>query len=135
MKITWAAVLRIQDVYPGSEFFHPGSRIRSQKDSGSQIRIQFTGRQEQRLESESGQTQTGRIRIQSDLDKLALVKSDLFDKICKIEAKLCIKVIISSLITYLRYGIHFYRKILLRHYMLPNYGTGWIRRRMKACGV
>jgi hypothetical protein len=29
--------LRIRNVYPGSEFFHPGSRIPSQKDSGSRI--------------------------------------------------------------------------------------------------
>ncbi len=27
-----AAVLPIRDVYPGSEFFHPGSRIQGQKD-------------------------------------------------------------------------------------------------------
>jgi hypothetical protein len=33
------AVLRIRDVYPGSEFFYPGSRIQGQKDSGSRIRI------------------------------------------------------------------------------------------------
>jgi hypothetical protein len=27
------------DVYPGFEFFHPGSRIQCQKDSGSRIRF------------------------------------------------------------------------------------------------
>ncbi len=32
-------VLRIRDVYPGSETFHPGSRIQGQKYSGSRIRI------------------------------------------------------------------------------------------------
>jgi hypothetical protein len=29
--------VRIRDVYHGSEFFHPGSRIQGQKDSGSRI--------------------------------------------------------------------------------------------------
>jgi hypothetical protein len=33
------AVLRIRDAYPGSEFFHPESRIQGQKDFRSQIRI------------------------------------------------------------------------------------------------
>jgi hypothetical protein len=28
-------MLQIHDVYPRSEFFHPGSRIQGQKDSGS----------------------------------------------------------------------------------------------------
>jgi hypothetical protein len=28
-------VLRIWNVYPGYEFFHPGSKIQGQKDSGS----------------------------------------------------------------------------------------------------
>jgi hypothetical protein len=28
-------VLWIRDVYPGSEFFYPGSRIKAQNDSGS----------------------------------------------------------------------------------------------------
>jgi hypothetical protein len=28
-------MLRIRDVYPGCELFHPGSRIQNQKDSGS----------------------------------------------------------------------------------------------------
>jgi hypothetical protein len=32
-------VLRVRDVFPGSEFFHPRSRIQGQKDSGSRIRI------------------------------------------------------------------------------------------------
>jgi hypothetical protein len=35
-------VMGIRDVYPGdpgSEFFHPGSRIQVHKDSGSRIRI------------------------------------------------------------------------------------------------
>jgi hypothetical protein len=34
-------LLRIQDVYPGSEFFHPGYRIQGEKipDLGSRIRI------------------------------------------------------------------------------------------------
>jgi hypothetical protein len=32
-------MFRIRDAYPGSEFFHPGSRIQGQKDSGSRIRI------------------------------------------------------------------------------------------------
>ncbi len=31
----------IRDVYPGSELFHPGSRIQGQKDSGSRIRIRM----------------------------------------------------------------------------------------------
>jgi hypothetical protein len=35
------AVLRSRDVYPGSKFFHPGSRIQGKKDSGSQIRIRI----------------------------------------------------------------------------------------------
>ncbi len=35
------AVLQIRDVNPGSEFFHPESRIQGQKDSGSQIRIRI----------------------------------------------------------------------------------------------
>jgi hypothetical protein len=35
------SVLRIQNVYPGSEFFRPGSRIQGQKDSGSWIRIRI----------------------------------------------------------------------------------------------
>ncbi len=32
-------VLRIRDVYPGSDFFHTGSRIHGRQDPGSQIRI------------------------------------------------------------------------------------------------
>jgi hypothetical protein len=32
-------VLRIRDVYPGSEFFHPGSQIQGEKDSSIRIRI------------------------------------------------------------------------------------------------
>ncbi len=32
------AVLRIRDVYPGYEFFHPSSRIQGQTDSESRIR-------------------------------------------------------------------------------------------------
>jgi hypothetical protein len=32
-------VLRIRDVYPGAEFFHPESQIQGKKDSGSRIRI------------------------------------------------------------------------------------------------
>jgi hypothetical protein len=37
------SVLRIRDVYPGSDFFHfhPGSRIQRQKDSGSRIQIRI----------------------------------------------------------------------------------------------
>jgi hypothetical protein len=34
-------VLRIRDVYPGSEFFHPRSRIQGPKDSGSRTRIRI----------------------------------------------------------------------------------------------
>jgi hypothetical protein len=34
-------MLRIRDVHPGSEFFHPGSRIQGQKDSGSPFQIHF----------------------------------------------------------------------------------------------
>jgi hypothetical protein len=34
VTVTYAAVLRIRDVYPGSEFFRHGSRIYRQKDSG-----------------------------------------------------------------------------------------------------
>jgi hypothetical protein len=29
--------MRIRDVYPGSEFFHPESRIQGQKGTGSRI--------------------------------------------------------------------------------------------------
>jgi hypothetical protein len=29
------SVLRIRDVYPGSEFFHPGSRVKKAPDPGS----------------------------------------------------------------------------------------------------
>ncbi len=32
-------VLRARDVYPGSEFFHPGSRVKKIPDPGSQTRI------------------------------------------------------------------------------------------------
>ncbi len=28
-------VVRIRDVYPGTEFFHPGSRVQTATDSGS----------------------------------------------------------------------------------------------------
>ena len=38
LAMLWS-VLRIR--YPGSEFFHPGSRIHGQKDSGSRIRIRI----------------------------------------------------------------------------------------------
>jgi hypothetical protein len=33
------AVLRIRDIYSGSGFFHPGSRIQGQKESVFRIRI------------------------------------------------------------------------------------------------
>ncbi len=32
-------MLRVRDVYPGSEFFHPGSRVKKILDPGSRIRI------------------------------------------------------------------------------------------------
>jgi hypothetical protein len=35
----WHTVLRIRDVYPGTEFFRHGSWIQGQKDSGFRIRI------------------------------------------------------------------------------------------------
>ncbi len=35
----FCAVLWIWDVYPGSEFFHPGSRVKKKENSGSRIRI------------------------------------------------------------------------------------------------
>jgi hypothetical protein len=35
------SVLRIRDVYPGSELLHLGSLIQGQKDSGSRIRIRI----------------------------------------------------------------------------------------------
>ncbi len=39
-NVVWInTVLRIRDVYPGSETFHPGPRIQGQKNSGSRIRI------------------------------------------------------------------------------------------------
>ncbi len=33
------AVLRIRDVYPGIEFFHPGSRVKYIPDPGSALNI------------------------------------------------------------------------------------------------
>jgi hypothetical protein len=41
MKAGVETVLWIHDVYPGSEFFHPRSRIQGKKDSGSRIRIRI----------------------------------------------------------------------------------------------
>ncbi len=35
----WNPVLLIRDIYPGSEFFHPGSRVKKVPDPGSRIRI------------------------------------------------------------------------------------------------
>ncbi len=34
-KTRFIQVLRIRDVYPGSEFFHPGSRVKKILDPGS----------------------------------------------------------------------------------------------------
>jgi hypothetical protein len=39
--LNYQPVLRIRDVYPGSEFFHAGPRIQGQKDSGPRIRIRI----------------------------------------------------------------------------------------------
>jgi hypothetical protein len=39
--VLYYAVLRIQDVYAGSKFFHSGYRTQGLKDPGSQIRIQI----------------------------------------------------------------------------------------------
>jgi hypothetical protein len=39
LLVFWNTVLLIWDVYPGSEFFHPGSRVKKVPDPGSRIRI------------------------------------------------------------------------------------------------
>ncbi len=40
LKVPLVAALRIRDVYPGSEFFHPGW-VKKIQDPGSRLRIQI----------------------------------------------------------------------------------------------
>jgi hypothetical protein len=41
VELLSTSLLLIRDAYPGSDFFHPGSQIQGQKDSGSRIRIRI----------------------------------------------------------------------------------------------
>jgi hypothetical protein len=65
-------VLRFRDVYLGSDFFHPGSRIQGQKDLGSRIRIKELKFSNPKIVSKLSKIWSGMFIPDPDLDFLPI---------------------------------------------------------------